>query len=136
MYEVGEVRAPTSWLINGALTTGSLAVALLLAEVVLRVMGFSAPVLYTYDDVTGSKLLSGAQGWQRAEGEAFVMVNRDGLRDREHSRTKPPNSFRVAILGDSLTEALQVPLESAFSSVLERQLKSCKARGNRDVEII
>ncbi|HMH17979.1 MAG TPA: SGNH/GDSL hydrolase family protein [Burkholderiales bacterium] len=135
------MTAPThkravGWLINGAVLAGSLVVALLLAEVVLRVIGFSAPVLYTYDDVTGSRLLAGAAGWQRAEGEAFVAINRDGLRDREHSRTKPPNTFRIAILGDSIAEAVQVPLESTFASVLERQLKSCKAFGNRDVEVI
>lgn len=115
---------------------GSLVVALLLAEIVLRAIGFSAPVLWTYDDVTGSKLFAGAQGWQREEGEAFVTINRDGLRDREHSKSKPPNTFRIAILGDSMTEALQVPLESTFWSVLERQLKSCKAFGDRDVEIM
>src|SRR6267378_6833001 len=96
-------KGTTSWLTNGAVLTGSLVVALLLAEIVLRVIGFSEPVLYTYDDVTGSKLFSGAEGWQRAEGEAFVAINRDGLRDRDHSRTKPPNTFRIAILGDSIT---------------------------------
>jgi len=123
-------------LINGAVLAGSFGVALLLAEIVLRVIGFSAPVLWTYDDVTGSKLFAGAEGWQRAEGEAFVKINRDGLRDREHSKTKPPNTFRIAILGDSMTEALQVPLERTFWSVLERQLKSCKTLGDRVVEII
>jgi hypothetical protein len=102
----------------------------------LRVIGFSAPVLWTYDDVTGNKLFAGAEGWQLAEGAAFVKINRDGLRDREHSRAKPPNTFRIAILGDSMTEALQVPLERTFWSVLERQLKSCKTFGDRVVEII
>jgi len=125
-----------SWLINGALVAGSLAIALLLAEIVLRVIGFSAPVLWIYDDVTGSKHFAGAKGWYREEGEAFITINRDGLRDREHGRTKPPNTVRIAILGDSMAEALQVPLESTFWSVLERQLKNCKAFGDRDVEII
>jgi hypothetical protein len=125
-----------SWLINGALVAGSLAFALLLAEIVLRVIGFSAPVLWTYDDVAGSKLLAGAEGWYRDEGEAFITINRDGLRDREHSRTKPSNTVRIAILGDSMAEALQVPLESTFWSVLERQIKNCKAFGDRNVEII
>ena len=35
-----------------------------------------------------------------------------------------------------MAEALQVPLDSTFWSVLQRQLKSCKAFGDRDVEII
>jgi hypothetical protein len=123
-------------LINGAFVAGSLAISLLLAEFVLRAIGFSHPVLWTYDDITGSKLFAGAEGWYREEGEAFIRINRDGLRDREHSRTKPPNTVRLAILGDSMAEALQVPLESTFWSVLERELKSCRAFGNRDVEIV
>lgn len=116
--------------------TASLCVALLLAEVILRVIGFSAPVLWTYDDVTGSKLFAGAEGWQRAEGEAFIKINGDGMRDREHSRTKPPNTFRIAVLGDSMTEALQVPLERTFLSVLERQLKNCTAFEGHNVEVM
>ena len=123
-------------MVNFALVAGSLAMSLLLAEIVLRAIGFSAPVLWTYDDVTGSKLLAGARGWYREEGEAFITINRDGLRDREHGKGKPPNTVRIAILGDSMAEALQVPLESTFWSVLERQLKSCKAFGGRDVEIM
>ena len=55
-----------TWLINGAVLTGSIVVALLLAEIILRVIGFSVPVFYTYDDVTGSKLFPGAEGWQRS----------------------------------------------------------------------
>ena len=129
-------RRTRSWLISGTLLTGSLLVSLLLAESVLRVIGFSAPVLWTYDDVTGSKLFAGAEGWQRAEGEAFVRISSDGLRDHDHSRTKPPKAFRVAILGDSMAEALQVSLERTFWSVLEQQLKSCDALKDRDVEVI
>ena len=121
---------------NGALVAGSLVISLLLAELVLRTVGFSAPILWTYDDVTGSKLFAGAEGWYREEGEAFITINRDGLRDREHSRTKPADTVRIAILGDSMAEALQVPLERTFWSTLERKLKSCKAFGDRDVEII
>ena len=51
-----------SWLINGILAIGSLVVALLLAELGLRAVGFSDPLLWTYDDVTGSKLRPGRNG--------------------------------------------------------------------------
>jgi hypothetical protein len=125
-----------SWFINGALAAGGLVTALLLAEIGLRVVGFSDPLLWTYDDVTGSKLRPGARGWQRREGEAFITISADGLRDREHSKTKPPNTVRVAILGASMAEALQVPLENTFASILERGLKSCRVFGDRDVEVM
>jgi hypothetical protein len=45
-----------------------------------------------------------------AEGNSFVEVNRDGLRDREHSRIKPAETLRIAVLGDSYAEALAIPI--------------------------
>ena len=126
----------TNWLVNAALLAGSLVVSIVVAEVILRVVGFSYPVLWTYDDITGSKHFAGAQGWQRQEGEAFITINPDGLRDREHSKTKPPNTVRIAVLGDSMAEALQVPLESTFWSFLGRELKNCTSFADRDVEVI
>src|SRR6266700_1313958 len=107
-----------TWVINGAVVVGSLLVATVLAELALRLIGFSHPVLWRYDDVTGTKLFAGAEGWQRAEGEAFIRINSDGLRDREHVKVKAPNTVRIAILGDSQAEALQVPMESSFWSIL------------------
>src|SRR5439155_19777279 len=127
-----EKRRLRNWLTNGTLIAASLVVGFVLAEISLRLLGFTNPVLWTYDDVTGSRLYAGAEGWFRAEGEAYIRISSAGLRDREHSKSKPPNTIRIAVLGDSMTEALQVPLESTFWSVLERHLKNCKALGNRD----
>jgi lysophospholipase L1-like esterase len=124
-----------TWLINGALVAASLAVALILSEFALRLLGYSNPVLWTYDDVLGSRLYPGAEGWFRSEGEAYIKISGAGLRDREHAVTKPPNTLRIAVLGDSMSEALQVPEEKAFWSVLERQLKSCIAAG-KQIEVI
>ena len=124
------------WLVNGALVVASLVVALALAEGVLRLVGYANPVLWTYDDVTGSRLYAGAQGWFRSEGEAYITINSDGLRDREHAKAKPPNTLRIAVLGDSMTEALQVPLEKYFGAVLEQRLNECRALGGRSVEVI
>ena len=86
----------TIWKINGALLAAGLVAALILAEIGLRVVGFSDPLLWSYDDVTGSKLRAGAQGWQRKEGEAFIKISSDGLRDREHGKAKPPNTVRTS----------------------------------------
>lgn len=51
-----------------------------------------------------------------------VCANSLGMRDVEHSVPKPPGVFRVLVLGDSFMEALQIPLEDAFTRRLERQL--------------
>ena len=114
-------------LINVVLILSSLVVAFVLAEIVLRVLGYSNPVLWTYDDTVGSRLYGGAEGWFRAEGEAYIKINSAGLRDREHSVAKPPNTVRIAVLGDSMTEALQVPSGKPFWAILERELNDAAA---------
>jgi hypothetical protein len=119
-----------------ALVLASLCVGLLVAEVALRVVGYTFPTFYAPDAARGYALQPGMRGWYRKEGEAYVQVNSDGLRDREHSRQKPPNTFRIALLGDSYAEALQVPMEAAFWRVLEGRLRSCPAVGGREVEVI
>jgi hypothetical protein len=121
---------------NLLLAAGGLAAAVLLAELALRAIGFSAPHFYTFDDVAGHRLLPGARGWFRGEGEAFIEINSDGLRDREHTLEKPPNTVRIAVLGDSFAEALQLPMEHAFWAVMERRLDSCRAFGGKRVEVI
>ncbi len=115
---------------------GALAVALLIAEIGLRVAGFEYLNLYRPDADVGYSLRPGAEGWWRAEGEAYVRINSEGLRDREHTKEKPPGALRVAVVGDSYAEALQVPQEAAFWSVAERELQSCGALGGRKVEFI
>ena len=105
-------------------------------EIGLRIVGFSYPRFYIVDARRGYSLRSGVSGWYRNEGGSYVRINSDGLRDREHSKTKPPNTLRVAVLGDSYAEALQVPFESSFCAVLEKKLRECQASSGRDVEVI
>jgi len=111
-------------------------IALVIGELSLRLIDFSYPVFYTYDDIVGSALRPGAQGWHRTEGEAFIRISNNGLRDREHSKTKPSNTFRIAVLGDSMAEAVQVPMKATFWSILERRVKECSKFGARDVEVL
>jgi hypothetical protein len=57
-----------------------------------------------------------------------VSVNYAGLRDEAHGEAKPPGVVRIAVLGDSCVEALQVPHEATFPELLERRLAGCPAR--------
>lgn len=50
--------------------------------------------------------------------KVVVHMNSKGLRDREYEYDKS-DSFRILILGDSMVEALQVPLERTAQEVLE-----------------
>lgn len=114
----------------------SLGIALVLCEFGLRLIGFSFPNLYMSDAYTGSRLRPEAEGWQRGEGEAHIRINSDGLRDREHSKAKPAGSTRIAILGDSYAEAMQVPLEATFWAHLERGLNRCQVFRDKTVEVL
>ena len=111
-------------------------VGLLICEVFLRAVGYTYPVFYAPDPELGYVLRPGAAGWYRKEGAAYVRVNSQGLRDREHAREKPPGVVRIALVGDSYAEALQVAQEAAFWSVMERDLRGCGAFDGREVEVI
>lgn len=71
---------------------------------------------YRLDDPAGAWSLNpGASFEWQGEGErSFIQANKDGLRDREHTKEKPPKTFRIALVGDSFAEALQVPMEKTF----------------------
>lgn len=107
-----------------------------IAEVTLRAGGYSYPEFYKRDEVCGVSLLPGAEGWYRKEGEAYVRINSDGLRDEEHALTKAADTFRIAVIGDSYCEALSVPLEDAFWSVMKKDLRECAAFGGKQIEVI
>ena len=114
----------------------SILFALLLGELALRVAGYTYPIFYTTDEARGYALRPCMQGWYRKEGAAYIRINCQGLRDREHATAKPADTLRIAVVGDSYAEALQVPLEDAFWAVMERGLQHCPALGGRKVEVI
>ncbi|MEA2173214.1 MAG: hypothetical protein QOD00_806 [Blastocatellia bacterium] len=120
-----------------ALILFGLFIGFAIAEAGLRIIGYTYPVFYTTDHARGYALRPGMAGWYRKENDVYVRINSDGLRDREHSRTKNADTLRIALLGDSYAEALQVPQEDAFWEVMRRKLESCGAlTGGRKVEVI
>jgi lysophospholipase L1-like esterase len=120
------------------LVTGGISVvlAMLLVEVALRVGGIGFPLFYQPDAHLGSVLRPGVQDWFRSEGRSWVAINGDGMRDREHQIRKPAGTFRIAVLGDSMSEALQVPMERNFSAVLQNRLQGCPALGGKQTEAL
>src|SRR5271155_1022600 len=107
------------------LTLACVAILLLpiLAEIVLRVAPVQfEPQLYTADQQRGWALRPGAEGLVADETKQYVRINGHGFRDAERSFEKPANTIRIAVLGNSWTEAMQVPLEKNYCSVLEHKL--------------
>jgi hypothetical protein len=112
---------------NLALILFGIASALLIAEAGIRISGLGETNFYIFDRDLGWKLKPGAAGWQTDEGRAFVTVNEQGFRGPRVPVEKPPGTFRIAVLGDSFTEAQQVPYEETFPAVIERDLANCPA---------
>src|SRR5258705_2365813 len=104
-------RRPARFLGKFSLMLFGIAIAAFIAEVGLRLSGYSYPEFYQLDHSRGYALRPGMEGWYRKEGRSYVRINSEGLRDREHSKTKPSDSIRIAIVGDSYPEALQVSQE-------------------------
>lgn len=105
-------------------------------EIGLRIAGIEYIAFHTIDEHRGWVGRPHVSGWYRTEGEAYIQMNSDGFRDREHTKVKPENTFRIALLGDSFTEALQVPLDQDLAAVIERELSSCTALAGRKAEVI
>ncbi|MFN2646296.1 MAG: hypothetical protein ABR570_15010 [Burkholderiales bacterium] len=130
------MNTSSSWIKNAALVAGAVVVALALGEGALRLAGFSYPNFWLPDPVTGTSLRPGMEGWQRDEGKAYVRINSRGLRDREHAVAKPAGTYRIAVLGDSYAEAMQVELDRAFWALLPEKLKACGFAGGKEVETV
>ena len=118
-----------------AITLG-IALALGFCEVILCVLGISFPLPYQTDPYCGTKLQPHFSGLFTKEGRVNVTTTSDGRRDREYAFTKDPNTFRIAILGDSYAEALQVELEETFWSVLQVELQACEPLAGKKIEVI
>lgn len=124
-------------LIRLSALTGALLAAFIFCEIGLIVFGFSHTNFYQWDDLTGSSLRPGASGWYRDEGEAFITINDQGLRDRPHAFEKPEDVIRIAIIGDSYAAALELDAELAFWSVMEKELASSpQFPAGREPEVI
>ena len=122
------------WLGIAALMVFGCGLALGLADIGVRVANRWFPYFYCYDDYRGWGLNPGAHGWYRREGTAYVRISHDGFRGPDYPQRKPPGVLRVAVLGDSYVEAIQVPEDKTFTAVVERKLGDCAAVKGRRVE--
>jgi len=126
----------SNWKINLLLLVISFFLTVLLAELILRILGISYPNFFMPNSVTGFAHRPGARGWYQLEGKSYVRISDDGLRDRAYDRDKPPGTIRIAVLGDSFAEALQVPVEKTFWDILEKNLALCPGLKDSRIEVI
>ena len=61
---------------------------------------------------------------EKLDRTTHVKINSDGFRDREFSVSKPLNTFRIIVLGDSFTFGQGLELNETFNKILETRLNS------------
>jgi GDSL-like lipase/acylhydrolase family protein len=126
------MKRAARWLANAVMVAVALTVTLAVVEVGLRHF-YPQPMGVWHQDRDGLALhWPGLVTYLPQFGQS-VSFNSAGMRDREHAVVKPAGAFRVLVLGDSFIEALQVPFEDSFPSLLQRELA---ARAGRPVEVI
>jgi hypothetical protein len=109
----------------------------LFAELALRAGRVSFdPQLYRPDHALGWRLRPNVSGTVSVETKEFVRINSRGFHDRERTCDKPPDAIRIAVLGNSWTEALQVPLDKTYCSVLEEKLTQSSCIPGKRVEVL
>jgi hypothetical protein len=117
------------------LVAGSLILTLLVAESFLLTFQRHFPtnlVPTRYVETVGVQNWPLYSGCYSREGFSCYSINAEGWRDVAHSFEKAVGLFRIAVVGDSYVEALQVDLEDTFWKRLEVNLNR---RGHR-VEVL
>jgi hypothetical protein len=97
-------------------------------EAALRVSGMALPAHTRPDPIVGWSCVPFARYVQRAEGSSAGRFNSIGQHDVEHPVAKPAGVYRILVLGDSFSEALQVPLAATYSRQLEARLNDDSSR--------
>jgi hypothetical protein len=109
-------------------------IALLAGEAGLRLSGKALPAsLFKADPELGWSLREGAEGWSLGEAPMYIKINADGMRDRDHQIAKPAGTVRIAVLGDSYADAMNVESYQTFWAELERQIKRCRPAAHVEV---
>lgn len=102
----------------------SVIVGVFVVELTLSAAGIGAEEYLKRDPVLGWIPMPGKHIVWRKEGYSNTRVSSAGLVDREHTVTKPSTILRIAAIGDSNTESLQVTREESFCGLLEKQINA------------
>ncbi|HXM05286.1 MAG TPA: SGNH/GDSL hydrolase family protein [Chthoniobacterales bacterium] len=97
-------------------------------EIFLRVMPmgkFSSSPFREYDPNIGIALIPNKTVHHNKDCfQGLVETNSFGMRDRERTLAKPPGTFRIAMLGDSVVEGVHVQPDEVVNIQLEKILRA------------
>jgi lysophospholipase L1-like esterase len=135
------MAAMKRWLGNLTALGVGLVMSVGAAELMLRLVGLQYPSFYRLDPQRGYGLRPGASGLWSREGHGQVRINAAGFRGAPTRVEPQPGRLRLAVLGDSFTEALQLDEPNTLVGQLQRQLsvaRQCRLKvGHPDgVEVL
>jgi hypothetical protein len=82
-------------------------------------------ILFVPDQVVGYRHLPNQRVWftnELREYGAWFATNQHGDPDQERAFANPNQSYRIAVIGDSMVEAAQVPARERFTEILAQEL--------------
>lgn len=108
------------------LVLGSVAFSGMLGEMFLRMTSVFPPDVHAHDPHTGLIYFSpnSSTPWQNTCITNTIESNAAGFHAFPYSPSKTDNEFRIAIVGDSMTEALQVSRKEHAAHLLEEKLNA------------
>ncbi len=107
-------------------------VALLTVELILSLAGLGEEEIFKLDKQIGTVHMVNKTVTWRKEGYAHSYLYASGLREPA-AVAKAPGVYRIVLLGDSQTEAMQVGLDKSFGKILQAKLN---AKLGRPVEVL
>ncbi|HEU0080909.1 MAG TPA: hypothetical protein VFQ72_02710 [Candidatus Paceibacterota bacterium] len=115
------------------------ALAFVAVEAALRLLGFPSVNTNTFDE-HGLVIFKPNQSFL-VKDRCYASVlrsNAEGFHARDYAVDKPAGVYRIALLGDSFVEAVQVPVEKSFPYLLEQKLNqgAAAASSSRRYEVI
>lgn len=96
--------------------------AILFVEFVLFLAGLGEEEIFKFDKTVGFRHMPSKRVTWRTEGFAQSNLDADGMREPGLTIAKPLNTYRVAVLGDSMVEGFQVPIEQTFGALAAKEL--------------
>jgi lysophospholipase L1-like esterase len=102
------------------LLVASVVLSLAMAEVIIRAVDVGPSIQVIFEEnyqLSDNRILE----YELRPGSSYeaVTINSAGFRDREFQRAKPPDVFRIAAIGDSVSFGLWVPQQASYPKQLE-----------------
>ena len=115
----------------------SVVFTIIVLELLFTFVHVESDIFHQPDSVYGASLIPNKDGWYVSkEFSNFKKVNFDGFVDAEYSEEAPENTIRIAVIGDSFVEALQVPLNETFHKIAEDKLNTEFGNKSANFEVL